>query len=726
MELDAQQEPRPVTDEAVREELHTVLASPFFAEADRMSRFLRFVVETRLSGRAGELKESMIGVAVFDRDPSYDPKADAIVRVEARRLRARLLEYATAHPEARIRFELPKGSYVPQFTVVEAAETPPPDAPDEAPPRRVAAWMWAAPLACLAAAAGWLARPSPVVREPVARFSLALPPDQQLDPAGPKALALSPDGRELFYVARRQGRTAVFHRPLDSWESQPVSGTEDALFPVMNPSGDTLAFFTGTSAAAGYELKTVRLGSAPVRRARLQPQWEHLSLVWDGDGGLIYTDLDAHKKVMLYRAPANGAAAVPLQTATANLEVLFAQQFLSRSRELLFTRTSTPRDRSLRELTLSSAEIRTIQSPAMGGWLLPGGRLITFWDGALQVSRWDGRGAATSPVAVIRDVSESGWGTAQADVSSTGTLVYLAARVNLDKQLVLLGPGQQKTVLPGATGPYQIEDVTADGSRILVARAETDRQAGLWELDIRTGHWQRFLETNSNRLTARWSPDGSSIVIGLDRQGSDFESLYRFPVSHPEALERLTSGAGISQRPQSWRGDDIVFAQGNDPITKIDLYAYSLTDRKTRPLVVRPGRQTEGVVSPDGHWLAYASDEDGNWRVMVQAYPPNGADAVAVSPVGGHTPIWSSDSRAVRYYLPADGVHEVEWRGGRPGADRLLRAGALDWKLDGWGRTGAILPDGRVLATETIGTPPPAEIRVILHWTSELERLSAH
>jgi hypothetical protein len=83
----------PLQVEAVRKELASVLKSSGFARNGRQSRFLQFVVERHLEGRDLELKESVIGIEVFGRQPDYNPKADPIVRTEARRLRVRLTEY---------------------------------------------------------------------------------------------------------------------------------------------------------------------------------------------------------------------------------------------------------------------------------------------------------------------------------------------------------------------------------------------------------------------------------------------------------------------------------------------------------------------------------------------------------------------------------------------------------------------------------------------------------
>src|SRR5215510_9710842 len=113
--------------QAAQRQLHNVLASPGFARNERMSRFLRFVVERHLEGRDAELKESLIAIEVFGRLPGYDSKQDPIVRTEASRLRARLSEYYLADGKGdSMIIELPKGGYVP---VLRQATTEPTPAP---------------------------------------------------------------------------------------------------------------------------------------------------------------------------------------------------------------------------------------------------------------------------------------------------------------------------------------------------------------------------------------------------------------------------------------------------------------------------------------------------------------------------------------------------------------------------------------------------------------------
>ena len=105
-----------VSAEAIRGQLDRILASPGFVHSDRMVRFLRFTVEQTIQGHADSLKESVLGMEVFDRTSSFDPRTDTIVRVEARRLRSKLKEYYETHGQHdAVLIEFPKGSYVPTF-----------------------------------------------------------------------------------------------------------------------------------------------------------------------------------------------------------------------------------------------------------------------------------------------------------------------------------------------------------------------------------------------------------------------------------------------------------------------------------------------------------------------------------------------------------------------------------------------------------------------------------
>jgi TolB-like protein/Flp pilus assembly protein TadD len=103
-------------DDAVREHLERILASATFQQGDRLKRFLKFIVLEAVAGRRHELKEYVIGVQVFGKEETFDPRTDPIVRVQARRLRAKLVRYYREEGRAdETLIELPKGGYAPVF-----------------------------------------------------------------------------------------------------------------------------------------------------------------------------------------------------------------------------------------------------------------------------------------------------------------------------------------------------------------------------------------------------------------------------------------------------------------------------------------------------------------------------------------------------------------------------------------------------------------------------------
>src|SRR5215475_10530458 len=160
----------PVADDAaVRAQLGKILSGSVFINSPRMSRFLRFVVETTLDGNGERIKEYVIAIEVFEKADHYDPQADSTVRTEASKLRSRLARYyETEGRDDSVVITIPKGSYVPQFE--DRNNGAPASAPvtnAAAPPQITFPWLKAAAVvlvAGLAIASGfmWGFRSSPL------------------------------------------------------------------------------------------------------------------------------------------------------------------------------------------------------------------------------------------------------------------------------------------------------------------------------------------------------------------------------------------------------------------------------------------------------------------------------------------------------------------------------------------------------------------------------------
>src|SRR5262249_17423389 len=127
----------PEAIESVRSALSRILASKLFLGSERLRRFLQFIVEQTLLGRTAGIKEYALAVEVFDKETSFDPRVDPVVRVEAGRLRAKLREYYEVEGQSDpVRIDLPKGTYAPVFRFIRPVEAPPPK--DAIIPRLVA------------------------------------------------------------------------------------------------------------------------------------------------------------------------------------------------------------------------------------------------------------------------------------------------------------------------------------------------------------------------------------------------------------------------------------------------------------------------------------------------------------------------------------------------------------------------------------------------------------
>jgi hypothetical protein len=193
----------------VRSQLQRILASSAFANAERGSRFLQFVVEAALDGRAGEIKEYVIGVDVLGRSPSFDPKTDPIVRVEAGRLRARLnLFYQSEATRDAVLISLPKGGYVPEFSVHHLPRS-------SGKAKHPAALLFGGALLGLAVSALLLSyfRRAPEARDTV-RLSIIPPRGAVIE-----QFAISPDGKQIAFSAVAAGRLQLWLRALDSLEA---------------------------------------------------------------------------------------------------------------------------------------------------------------------------------------------------------------------------------------------------------------------------------------------------------------------------------------------------------------------------------------------------------------------------------------------------------------------------------------------------------------------------
>lgn len=230
--------------ENVRAALEQVLASREFVLSERLSRFLRFVVEKQLKGETDSIKEAVIGSMVFDRPPGYDPKVEPIVRVEAYRLRGKLKAYyENSGKTDPIRIELPKGSYVPVFRVVEEASA-------DSAARKVSGIefrKWVAVCGALLFAVGsgiwfWRTRHAPAPPAPLAQKPVVVVTDFQGEELSP---SLAPDGSRVAFSWNGDSAENfdIYIRALDGGAPRRLTtDSSDDLDPRWSPDNRWIAF----------------------------------------------------------------------------------------------------------------------------------------------------------------------------------------------------------------------------------------------------------------------------------------------------------------------------------------------------------------------------------------------------------------------------------------------------------------------------------------------------
>lgn len=236
---------------AVRAELHRLLSSPEFAKAKRAARFLHFLVERTLEGRGETLKEYVIALEVFDRDQTFDPRIDSLVRVEAARLRARLNACYAKADRSGLQIELQAGSYIPVFLVPGREDTA-----ESREPRLHSRVNWLG-IAALAAALLGLGLWFAVVHRAAPREFRVLNLHQLTAYPGITAYgALSPDSTWIVGSSDRgdDKHLHLWRYPVaDGGEPlQLTSGPHNDVAAVVSPDGKWIAFESDSKPAGIY------------------------------------------------------------------------------------------------------------------------------------------------------------------------------------------------------------------------------------------------------------------------------------------------------------------------------------------------------------------------------------------------------------------------------------------------------------------------------------------
>ena len=483
------------------------------------------------------------------------------------------------------------------------------------------------------------------------------------DSVGPNlaasSFALSPDGAALVFKQQNPPYELWLKREGDL-DPVRIPGTDRAQNPVFSPDGRSVAFI-----ADGRVKRADLTGGAPVTLAD-SAAGGYGGVAWMDDNTLIYVSTNLNE---LRRIPAGGGpSVVALHDSTLIGGGIGQPVALPASRGVLFEYCGSQCvTMGMHVLDLRTGKQKLLLDGTAGAWYLPGGDLLYVQrDGAGLIAGFDlGKlRITTSAVPVLAHVT-LGQGSASPllAVSESGTLVYVGGAPGADDmQVVRMSRTGAATPLDTAWhGPMNSLALSPDGRQLAVGMG-TGAGLNIWIKPVGPGPASRLSFGNSDRRP-EWSPDGREVAFIRDSLGSS-----SFSSSGP--------GNAIYARAADGSGEDRLLARIDRPVQEVDWsrdgrWLILRTDNGSRgggdlvgvhpapdgapvDVVATPFSEMYPALSPDGHWIAYGSDESGTFEVYVRPFPNTEEGRRQVSNGGGAEPVWSADGREI-FYLDLGG-----------------------------------------------------------------------
>ena len=551
------------------------------------------------------------------------------------------------------------------------------------------------------------------------------------------AVALSPDGTKLVYVAGGSGSGTLYVRNLNEFQPRTIPGVENAHSPFFSPDGEWVAFASGT------DLMKVRVdGTQATRIAEGAPSIH--GGTWGPDDRIVFGAAEG-----LWSVSAQGGEPELLLAPDAETGEVFLTwpSFLPDGNGVLFTgiRMSAAL-RGVEAVNVSvflfDSEERTTLFPGGGNaHYLPTGQLVHAADGRLYVTPFDlDRLAVTGPSTPAAQDLQMGLpgeeAVAHYAVSDTGTLVYLPgdatydAGFGVDRELVWVDRDGREEPIQLESHAWEYPRISPDGSRVVISASDGGHDLWLWHMGRNTLSPLTFAaEIDSDPV---WTTDGQRVVFASQRGGGP-PNVYAKAADGTGQVDRL-SDALLSHAPSAMTPDgrNIILTTIASRTT-LDLHLLSLEDpRAMEPLLVDRGNQLGGVVSPNGRWLAYTATVDD--AIYIVPYPNVGDGLWLVTDdTGGDRPLFGPDGTEL-FYLSEGRLVAVTIEEGpspSPGRPRVVAEGpyfAPPWESGIRNRTYDITPDGgRFLMVKPIGEvdrgQSPTELHLVFNWFDELQRL---
>jgi eukaryotic-like serine/threonine-protein kinase len=612
-----------------------------------------------------------------------------------------------------------------------AAKNPPMPAVVE---RREPLKHWALGVGSLGIAvalAWWILRPSVsrISDLPTARVvSSTLLPPQGAEFAftdGPLALpALSPDGNSLvFGVKTRDGKHQLALRRLDSPDAQPLPGTEGAIFPFWSPDSRWIGF--------GQEktlLKIDTRGGLPVSITEMPQPLR--GATWSA-GGIIVFGVTGNPTVLSQVAASGGSPATPATVMEPGSEPSGHRYpwFLPDGRHFLYT-SQQQGDIPVRVASLDEPhKPAKIVATAQSFVRYAQGHLLFLKENTLMAQPFDPERLQTTGEAIpLADGVPAFTQPSRAaafTVSTGGLLVYQSSTVGAQSRLVW--KDRQGKALGNLVEPSsRISGIglSPDMKHLITNNAERAGRTSLWIQDSARGLRTRFTFDAEIYSGAVWTPDGNSLLYPAARQG------------RPGLFRKSSAGTGPEEmllseptRPTSISpGGKLLLYTRSGGKTGADLWILPLLESsaKSEPkaFLETPYEEMQGQFSPDGQWIAYASNESGQLEIYAVPFPGPGSKR-RISSGGGILPLWRSDGKEL-FYVTSEGqlmaAAVTEHNG-------ILETGTVQKLFGGLitnqdrGINYGVSPDGqKVLVVVDEGAPSSLTLTLLQNWTVALKR----
>jgi serine/threonine protein kinase/Tol biopolymer transport system component len=515
------------------------------------------------------------------------------------------------------------------------------------------AWGSGAVLVLLASAfaIGFSLR-TPKRAEPM-RLSAELGAEANWIPTFGASAILSPDGTHLAVIAMGSDqKRRIYVRSLDQLKAVVLSGTENSRDHFFSPDGQWLGFF------ADGKVKKISIhgGAAAV----LCDAPDDRGGSWSEDGTIVFSPLSG---APLLKVSSSGGTPQPLTTLDIEAGELTHRwpQVLPGGKAILFTSSTLTGNYEDADIVLYSIDTGKRKSVHRGGFharYVPTGHLVYMHEGTLFGVPFDIKSMEVTgqPSPVIENVvTNGGIGGAQFSFSQTGNLVYIpGSSVEQDVFLDWMSPEGKFSHLRQSSSSYFNPVFAPDGKRLALTQRDGKRM-DIWVYALDRDTLTRLTFTDESNARPIWTPDGRMITYASLEKGGH-TNIYSKRADGGGDVLQLTKNTN-SKTPSSWHpnGKILAFTQVNTE-TAWDIMTLTIEGNEksgwkvgeATPFLNGPFSEQDPVFSPDGRWIAYCSNESGNFEVYVRPFPGPGGKW-QVSTGGGWLPKWSHSGKELFY-----------------------------------------------------------------------------